>query len=99
MATTIDARFNALGALGFDEGTTSDRIAAWLRAQVGDPDAHISDAWGALFDQAGIAPGHRNERMVAWLKQQGAAGDALPDLAFSYWVDLAAQLGLDDIDL
>jgi hypothetical protein len=94
MPSTIDSRYNALGLLGF-EGGASDRITAWLRSQV--EGEHVSDLWSALFDQAGIEPGARNDRFFIWLGQQGAAGDSLPDRAHSYWTTLAAQLELEDI--
>ena len=94
MTTTIDGRYAALGLLGF-EGATSDRITAWLRSQV--EGQHVTDLWSALFDQAGIEPGARNDRFFIWLGLQGAAGDSLPDRAFSYWTALAAQLELEDI--
>ena len=97
MSTTIDSRYDALGRLGF-EGSASDRITAWLRAQVGDEGGHVSDLWSALFDLDGVPPGQRQDRMFSWLGVRGAAGDSLPDRAYSFWTALADQLQLEDLD-
>ena len=100
MTTTVDSRYQALGLLGH-QGAASDRIRDWLLSQL-PPSAegnNISDLWARLFDEAGVPPGARGDRMLAWLRQNGVDSNTLADGNFIFWSDALARAAMLDSPL
>lgn len=73
-------------------GHIDDLELEWLQSNTGVTAEQINDAWDQLFDAATIPAGAINDRYVAWLKAQGAVGEAYNDLEYDYYCNQSIAL-------
>ena len=84
MTTLIDAKFDALRALGHT-GTISDMMVTWLQAD-GAVSESVVDAWDEMLSFQGFKDfGHRNDMWYALLGDRGFTAGTLAEREFDFW--------------